>query len=398
MIINQKKSINVGSQKNYITIGSWLKVNLFSTWFNTLATVVFAAIIYFIAKGTVQWVLTVANWKVVSGNFRLFMVGQYSIEHLWRVWLILSIVTLLLGISSAIWRGSVARFSLGIGILLLIVSALPFMSSVSRIWLFGNVTLMLFGFAVGKKFPSVKRPTTFVWQVLLFPITLFLLHGFGVLPTVSTNLWGGFLLTVLIATVSIVVSFPLGVLLALARTSKLPIVKWFSIAYIELIRGVPLITILFMAQVMLPLFLSEGVKLDNVIRVMIAFILFNAAYLAENVRGGLQGLPRGQYEAAQALGLNSTFMMAFVVLPQALRSVIPAIVGQFISTFKDTSLVAIVGLIDLLGISKFIVANPDYLGTQMEVFLFIALIYWIFSYSMSYASQRLEESLGVGQR
>lgn len=222
-----------------------------------------------------------------------------------------------------------------------------------------------------------------------------MLHGFGENVVLTTN-WGGLLLTLILAAVGICFCFPLGVLLALGRRSTLPAVKWVSTAYIETVRGVPLVTILFMAQVVIPIFMPDDIRLDKVLRAMLGITLFSAAYMAENVRGGLQAIPRGQFEAAQAVGLNYPLMMLFVVLPQALRSVIPAIVGQFIALFKDTSLVTIVGLLDLLGIAKTVIANPDWLGLQAEVYIFVAAIYFVFSYSMSYVSQKIEDALGVG--
>jgi general L-amino acid transport system permease protein len=214
----------------------------------------------------------------------------------------------------------------------------------------------------------------------------------------KTNLWGGLLLTFLLTVVAILFSFPIGVLLALGRRSELPIIRWFSVGYIELVRGVPLITILFMAQLMLPLFLPDGVTIDRVLRAMVGITLFSAAYLAENVRGGLQAIPKGQYEAAEALGLNGAQTMIFIILPQALRLIIPILVGQFIAVFKDTSLVAIVGLFDLVGIGRTVLAQPEFIGLQREVYAFISLLYWVLSYGMSYLSQRLEASLGVGKR
>ena len=172
-----------------------------------------------------------------------------------------------------------------------------------------------------------------------------------------------------------------------------------SVIYIEFIRGVPLISLLFMGQVMLQLFLPDGFPLiDRVLRALVAIILFSSAYTAENVRGGLQSIPRGQYEAAQALGLSTYHATVHIIMPQALRAVIPVLVGQFISLFKDTTLVALVGLFDLLGIARTILANPDWLGTQQEVLAIVAALFWIFSYSMSYASRRIERRLGVGER
>jgi general L-amino acid transport system permease protein len=194
-----------------------------------------------------------------------------------------------------------------------------------------------------------------------------------------------------VAVVSIALSFPLGVLLALGRQSKLPAIHWLSIVYIELIRGLPLIGILFMAQIMLPLVLPSDMVLDQVWRAIAGYTIFTASYLAENVRGGLQSVPSGQTEAAKALGLNSLLVITLIILPQALRAVIPTIVGQFISLYKDTSLLTIVSLVDLLGISQSILANPKYVGRSAEIYLFIGLIYWIFCYSMSLASRKLEK-------
>ena len=233
-------------------------------------------------------------------------------------------------------------------------------------------------------------------------ITVVLLSGFGnegVLPRVETGMWGGLLLTFLLALVGIVASFPIGVLLALGRQSSLPVLKIFCTLFIELVRGVPLVTILFMASIILPLFLPENVRIDLVLRAMIGMTLFAAAYMAENVRGGLQAIPRGQIEAAKAVGLTGYQSMLFIVLPQALRAVIPAIVGQFIALFMDTTLAIIVGLVELLAIGKAVLqTNPEWLLRDKEVYVFIAVLFWIFTYSMSYASRRLEVSLGLGER
>jgi general L-amino acid transport system permease protein len=286
---------------------------------------------------------------------------------------------------------------------------------------------------------------------------------------VPTSRWGGLLLTIILSVVGIVVSFPIGMIMALGRRSEVrgvpilwawgagllliywglggypseavtlnvpllfrdpPIwivtlspvsfaalqaiiiigifwaisfynqgnmIKTFSVLYIELIRGVPLITVLFMANVMLPLFLPKGLEIDNLLRVVVGIILFTGAYMAENIRGGLQAIPNGQYEAAMAVGLSTAQSMRLIILPQALRLVIPAIVGSFISLFKDTSLVAIVGLFDLLRVAQVVVAQPDWLALQTESYAFVALVFWIFAFAMSRASQRLERNLGVGQ-
>ncbi len=217
-----------------------------------------------------------------------------------------------------------------------------------------------------------------------------------VLASVQPSLWSGIMLTMVLATLSIVLSFPLGVLLALGRTSRLPVVRAVSVGVIEVVRGVPLITILFMAQVMLPMFLPLELTIDRVVRAIAGMTIFTAAYLAEIVRGGLQAVPEEQLQAARALGLSEVLVTLLVLLPQALRAVIPAILGQFVSIFKDTSLVSIVGLLDLLGILGSITKQREFLGTVREVFLFAAVFYFVVSYGMSIASRKLEERLGVG--
>ncbi len=383
--------------KTSIGVIGWVRENLFSSWFNTLLTIIFIVLIYLGVKNTLKWAFSSAKWGVISSNFQLFFVGQFPTDQLWRVWLSLALISVLFGFSAGLWKGTLRRLSFFFSAILLVIISLPFVTLYTRIWLFINILLIIIGY-FGVSILPKKVTITIVGWLLSFPMIILLLNGFGVYKSISTNLWGGLLLTILISIVALALSFPIGILLALGRMSRFPVIKWFSIAYIELIRGVPLITVLFIGQLMIPLFLPEGIEINNVIRAMIGFTLFTAAYLAENVRGGLQSIPRGQFEAAKAIGLNSTYTMIFIILPQALRAVIPAIVGQSIAMFKDTSLISIVGLFDLVGISKTIAANPKFLGKQMEVFLFIALIYWIISYSMSYGSRRLEKSLGVGER
>jgi general L-amino acid transport system permease protein len=219
-----------------------------------------------------------------------------------------------------------------------------------------------------------------------------------ILPVVEPALWGGILLTLVLAAVSILASFPIGVLLALGRRSRLPVVKSFSVLFIEVVRGVPLISILFMAQVMLPLFLPLDWTWDRVVRAMAGMTLFTAAYLAEIVRGGLQAVRREQVEAARALGLSELLVIGLVVLPQALRAVIPALMGQFVSVFKDTSLVAIVGLFDLLAVGQSVTKQRDFIGAVREVYLFAGAFYFVISYGMSFTSRRLEKRLGVDER
>ena len=224
-------------------------------------------------------------------------------------------------------------------------------------------------------------------------------HGFSnAIPAIETPLWGGLFLTLVIGGVGIVASLPIGVVLALGRRSNMPVVRSVCVAFIELWRGVPLITVLFMASVMFPLFLPEGLNFDKLIRALIGVMLFSAAYMAEVVRGGLQALPKGQYEAAQALGLSYPKMMALIILPQALKMVIPGIVNTFIGLFKDTTLVLIIGLFDFLGMVQLAGTNPDWLGFSVEGYVFTAFGFWIFCFGMSRYSQALERKLHTGHK
>ncbi len=386
--------------------GEWVRKNLLSPWYNALLTLIGLWILYEVGRGLAVWALTQARWDVITDNIRLFLVGQFPPNQVWRVWLGLLFPSLLFGLSGGLWGGTMRQFARALGVAFLVLAFLPG-SWATRGWLIGNLMAILLGYGAGRRGQRTPRggralrAATLGGWLLSFPLWLLLLSGFSgsrTLPRVEAGLWGGLLLTFLLSLVSIALSFPLGVLLALGRRSALPVVRLFSILYIELIRGVPLVTVLFMADIMLPLFLPEGLRIDRVVRAMAGFTLFSAAYVAENVRGGLQAIPEGQIEAARALGLNGFQTTFLIVLPQALRLVIPANVGQFISLFKDTSLVAIMGLLELLGIGKAVLANPAYMGLQREVYLFVALVYGVFSYAMSYASRRLEIALGVGER
>lgn len=385
--------------------GEWVRKNLLSPWYNALLTILGLWLVYVVGGGLITWAVTQARWEVVADNIRLFLVGQYPPVQVWRLWLSLLVISLLLGLSGGTWGGAIRQFAFALGFGYLLLGLLP-VGWASRGWLLGNGVAIGLGYGLLRRIlgpqnlRGLRRALVGGW-LLSFPLTLFLLLGLpgnSLLSLVETHLWGGLLLTFLLALVSIALSFPLGVLLALGRRSRWPAMRIFSILYIELIRGVPLVTVLFMADVMLPLFLPEGLRIDRLIRALTGFTLFSAAYVAENVRGGLQAIPEGQIEAAKALGLTGFQTTILIVLPQALRMVIPANVGQFISLFKDTSLVAIMGLLELLGIGIAVLANPNYMGLQREVYVFIALIYGIFSYAMSYASRRLEIALGVGER
>ncbi|MBW4452092.1 MAG: amino acid ABC transporter permease [Nostoc indistinguendum CM1-VF10] len=374
----------------------WLRKNLFNTWYNTLLTVVCLVLLFWVVRGIVTWATSQAQWAVIQVNLPLFLVGRFPQTLYWRTWIALAIASTLGAITIGIFFGKqqltkrkIYFFTFITGVLLIF---LP-LDFTARLWLLLIAVLLVAGFWCGGKFTKLITPWLPLLWLVSFPVILWLLGGGWGLQPVSTNLWNGLLLTLLMAATSIVLSFPIGVLLALGRTSNLPVVRWFSILYIEIVRGVPLIGILFLAQIMLPLFISADVRLDRVLRAIAGLVLFSAAYMAENVRGGLQSVPRGQIEAAKALGLNTAFVVLFIILPQALRTVIPAIVGQFIGLFKDTSLLSLVGLVELTGIARSILAQPQFLDRYTEVYLFIGFIYWVFCYSVSLASRRLERQL-----
>ena len=385
-------------QPNAIT---WLRQNLFSTWYNSLLTIICLLLLIWGLQNLLIWVFFQAQWQVIAANLQLFFVGRYPQSSRWRLWLLLWIVVTLSGITWGINRKEGRLFNrtvlIAAAIAAVVILILP-IDLTSRLWLLGTLLLLVAGAFLGDRFASkIGKWLPWVW-LLSFPIALWLIGGGLGLQSVDNSVWTGLLLTLLTAIASIILSFPIGVLLALGRQSNLPVVRYGCILYIEIVRGLPLIGILFMAQVMLPLFLPAGVRWDRVLRAIAGLTLFSAAYLAENVRGGLQAVPRGQSEAAKALGMKSPFVITLIVLPQALKAVIPAIVGQFIGLFKDTSLLSLVGLVELTGIARSVLANPSYLGRYAEVYLFIGMIYWIFCYGMSFASRRLENKLNVDQQ
>jgi len=342
---------------------AWIRKNLLSSPFNILFTILGIAILYMIIPPFVKWAFIDANfvghtkadctgdgacWVFIKEKLNMFLFGFYPQDMLWRPKLV-------------------------IGSLIALLAFAKFVPGLHKLKLFLIVIYPIFGYIV--------------------------LHGgyFG-LPVVETSKWGGLLLTLIIASVGIVLSFPLGVILALGRQSRLPIIKSLSIFYIELIRGVPLITVLFMASVVLPLFFPEGVNFDKLARALIGITFFEAAYVAENIRSGFQAIPKGQYEAADALGLSYWQKMGLVILPQAIKVTIPNLVGTFISLFKDTSLVMIIGLFDLLSMVTVAANDRDWLGMETEGYVFVALIFWIFTFSMSMYSKRLEKKLDTSNK
>ncbi len=342
---------------------AWVRNNLFNTWYNALFTLIIAWFFLNVLPPLFDWMVTNSVWQTddprvcrdaagacwafIHEKYRFILFGTYPYDEQWRPLLMVMITIALLAAScdKRTWRFIVPMWVAGL--------------TVSGVLLWGGV--------------------------------------FG-LTYVENLRWGGLPITLLLSVVGLAVAFPIAVLLALGRRSDLPVVRAICICYIEMIRGVPLITLLFMSSVMLPLFLPTGVTIDKLLRAQIAMIMFAAAYLAEVIRGGLQSLPRGQYEAADSLGLGYWRKMRLIILPQALAVVIPPIVNTFIAFFKDTSLVLIIGIFDIMTATKSALTDPHWRGFFREAYLFTGVIYFCFCFFMSKYSQWLEKEFSKGRR
>ncbi|TCZ54270.1 amino acid ABC transporter permease [Roseicella aquatilis] len=342
---------------------AWLRTNLFSSWLNSAVTLLIAYLVVRWTIGFVEWGIVNAVWSVpdnqtqacrdlkgigacwavITEKHRFILFGTYPYEEHWRP-----------------------------ALCVLLFVGLYTVSAMRRFW---------------------RKELALVWVATLTAIGVLMWGGILGLPYVPQERWGGLVITLILATFGLALAFPLAVLVALGRRSRLPAIKALCVLYVELIRGVPLISLLFMASVMFPLFLPEGMNIDKLLRAQIAIILFAGAYLAEVVRGGLQALPKGQYEAAEALGLSYWQKTGFIILPQALRLVIPPLVNTFIGFFKDTSLVLIIGIFDLLTAGKTAIIEPAWQGFGVEVYLTVGAIYFVFCFAMSKYSQSLEAEL-----
>jgi len=340
----------------------WLRANLFNSPLNTILTL--AAVYLFVVTipPIIRWAFVNAIWSADSGRacrgdgacwafiaekLRFILFGRYPYQEHWRpLFVVVTFVALILA------------------------------SCDRRLW---------------------GRRLALLWMGGLAAVGVLMWGGILGLTYVETELWNGLPLTLILAIVGMALAFPLAILLALGRRSQLPAIRAICVAYIELVRGVPLITVLFMASVMLPLFLPTGVTIDKLLRAQVAFILFSAAYLAEVIRGGLQAIPKGQHEAADALGLSYWQRTRLIVLPQALAMVIPPLVNTFIGTFKDTSLVIIIGLFDLLGTTNAALTDANWRGFYLEAYVFTAAIYFCFCFFMSRYSQMLEREFNKGR-
>ena len=384
---------------------AWVRENLFSSVFNGVLTVVFGLLLAWVLYRIGRFVLVDARWEIIERNTTNLLVFRFPRDEFWRLWTASFVLALGFGFAA----GSTARAGGG-GIAdrtLALRRAAPLLVLVAVFLVLAGsltATLLIAGIAAvglaaryaGSRLPVRRSRALLVALASLLAAYLVVAHFGGV----GWSRWGGLLLTVFLAVGGIVLSFPLGVLLALGRRSRLPVVRWVCIAYIELIRGVPLITILFMGAFMLGFFLPAGMDTPSLeTRALVALTIFTSAYVAEIVRGGLQSVPRGQVEAAQALGFSAYKTTRLIVLPQALRISIPPIVNSFISLFKDTSLVVIIALYDFAyAVKKSIETDFSWRPYFVEAFLFSMLIYWIFCWSMSKYSQRLERELAAGRR
>jgi general L-amino acid transport system permease protein len=388
---------------------AWLRRNLFATPLSSLVTLALGTISVSVAVSFFHWVFVEATWSQVSANLRLFALFRYPVDLSWRPLLALALVLLLIGATAGAARGHVileSAFRWLTGFVAVFALIALFAWPAVRLWWWLVVAAALLGFALGRRAPRPSlRALPWAWA-LSFLIGFGLLYGVvpgeGLLRIAPAREWGGFMLTLILFT-AIIPSFPLGIALALGRRSRLPAIRIASVAFIEIVRGAPLIMWLFVASLLLPLFLdTDPNRLPAILRAYVAITLFSAAYMAENVRGGLQAVGRGQTEAAVALGLSGWQTTRLIVLPQALRAVIPAIVGQAIGVFKDTSLVFVVGLTDFYRVTEAIASQPESLrivgAGKLELYLFISVIYFFFSYRMSVASRQLERQLGVGTR
>ena len=390
----------------------WVKENLLYPWHNAVLTVVFGGFLGWALFRALRFVFVSGRWEIVRRNLTNFMVALYPRDQLWRVWTALFILVFALGLrigagaagrvrpeeeaGRSLWRRVYAR----VWPLALLVVVIATLSGSFRTitLLLGLAALATASYVLGRLVPARRRRWTSLVMLVGLVAGYEIIVGF---EGVGLERWGGFMLTLFLAAAGIVLSFPLGLLLALGRRSTLPAVRGVCVAYIELIRGVPLVALIFLGTFVVGFFLPAGSRTPSLqVRVLIAIVMFTAAYLAEIIRGGLQSVPKGQIEAAMAVGLSPITITRLVVLPQALRAVIPAIVGQFISLFKDTSLVAIVGLTELLGMTRIVTQQPDFVaqGLEAETLVFASFLYWAGAYWMSRESRRLERRLGVGER
>lgn len=400
----------------------WARRNLFRNAFDTLLTLVFGAVSVYVLFRVVRFVLVTGRWEIIDRNLKLLMVGRFPSAELSQVaWSLVALAAwggFLAGLVHARQvRAGTSRVAamtpvqrardllLRFWLLAITAVLLLLLAGTAGPWLMmagivvGAVLGRLAGAAAGHRLTAIPLPLRALGGLALGAVPIVLTWRLA--STSGWDDWGGFMLNVFLSVTSLVLCFPLGVLLALGRRSKLPLLRLVCTVYIEIFRGSPLFVLLLMAHVALEFFVPVSMTPGTAVRAIVVFTLFTAAYLAEIVRGGLQSLHPGQEEAAKALGLSPARITFFIVLPQALRNVIPAQIGQFISLFKDTTLAgAAMGIFEMLNVGTSITKQPDFLGQGLviEVLAFIGFLFWVGSFTMSRESQRLERRLGVGKR
>jgi general L-amino acid transport system permease protein len=387
-----------------------LRHDLFASRVDGLITIVLLGLIGAGVFSFVHWALLQARWAVIRANSTLFAVGRYPQDQQWRLWLLTALLAAATGITWGMLRSHPRADRVGIlwprndriaiALLLALSLALPWMLGLSPAiharWLAITAVALLSRWVSGRfgpGLPPIVKRLLPLGLPLLYLIGMVLIGGGLGLATVSPSEWGGLLLTLLESSFAILLCFPLGVLLALGRRSDLPLLRWGSVLYIEFIRGAPLITLLFLGQNMLGFLLPGGLAPERVWRAAWVLTLFAAAYLAEAVRSGLAAVPRGQLEAARSLGLSMPQAFLTVVLPQALRVALPSMVGQFISLLQDTTLLSLIGLMELLGTARTVMANPAFLGRNAEVYFTLAVLFWCCCAALGLGSRALERRL-----
>ena len=387
-----------------------LRRELFSSPLDGLISVGLIGFLLVVVIALVKWALFQAKWAVLQANSTLFAVGRYPLEQQWRLWLLTTLLVAVTGLSWGLLRG-LPRLDrvdplwprndrIAVAVVLALALLAPLFLKLSwaiqlRWWLEAALLLAM-RWAAGRWAlripPPVRRLVPLIWPLLYFAGMVLISGGLGLIQ-VSPSEWGGLLLTLVQSSFAILLCFPLGILLALGRRSELPLLRWSSVVYIEFIRGAPLITLLFLGQNILGFLLPGGLAPDRVWRAAWVLTFFAAAYVAEAVRAGLASLPKGQLEAARSLGLPLPQALIHVVLPQALRVALPATVGQFISLLQDTTLLSLIGLLDLLGTARTVMANPAFLGRNAEVYLVLALLFWCCCAALGLGSRALETRL-----
>ena len=390
-----------------------LRRDYFATPLDSGITLVLILLLGAALVGLVRWALFQAQWAVIQVNSTLFAVGRYPLEQQWRLWLVTSLLAAASGLTWGLLRALPRRDRrleaelwpvndrIAAALFLVVALLLPALLGLtpaiqSRWWLITGLLLVLRWasgrWGAGQRGRRVLALLPLAWPIL-YLIGLGLIGGGLGIVSVPPGEWGGLLLTLVQASLAILLCFPLGVLLALGRRSTLPLLRWTSVLYIEFIRGAPLITLLFLGQNILGFLLPGGVAPERVWRAALVLTLFAAAYLAEAVRAGLTAVPRGQLEAARSLGLSTAQAMAKIVLPQAIRTAVPAMVGQFISLLQDTTLLSLIGLLELLGTARTVMANPAFLGKNAEVYLTLAVLFWCCCAALGLGSRALERRL-----